>query len=750
MQVLKTLKKVAAIGTGVAMLGATLTGAMALDLTEYPAPFVTAGAYDDSNVFVVGALANAADSIGVADITSALQFESKTCAAGGGEVTVSGGVTADIPLGWAIGSNKTSETLGQELEDDDIDTLFDGEITFQSANYDTRDLLLLGSNEKFARTMTSLTSSEDDYQTDVVLEADVDSIKYYYVFDEAIQPNLTTTADSLEVKFLGKNLKITGIDTSVNNKFTAQVGTEYFMDVGDSVEVEGKTVTLENVGEGGSIIVDVDGVKETIGTTTETVNGIEIKVDETFYETTKAQRSANLIIGAEAVETYKDGDAYVGEDTDDPNWVWNIDNMNSKLATTTSLTTEYTGPYIGIENDFVWNDDSDNPAGVGECIDLPNNYLRICFDSLTVKDTDYKTYTFERDGDADLGEADGGTTTSAAAIYIHTNEEEGMLIDTSEFDKNGTIGTDPKSDKVWLWRCLNATGGETTSLGIYYEDTNGKTTMAGCIGSSSGFDNNIIDINYEDTKNTDMPINARVTTTTDLALIVSPYDSTYLPLYDDQIQMNWTVSGFTTTSLGATASSEEASELAWCGAGTEFAAASTCAYTNIGTKDEDHRSRYGVIIRDPKAHGASDSVVLEIPSDQVLANVVIKGSAAIVAGGEETCTVAEITPVTKLDTEIAGSEANYNLIIVGGPCVNNAIAAVSGFGMAKCEDWTMKAGEGIIKLAANGNKVAMLVAGTTADDTRRAAKVVANYKDYTLAGTSVTVKGTTINEATVE
>ena len=50
MQVLKAMKKVAAVGTGVAMLGATLTGAMALDLSEYPAPFVTAGTYDTSNV----------------------------------------------------------------------------------------------------------------------------------------------------------------------------------------------------------------------------------------------------------------------------------------------------------------------------------------------------------------------------------------------------------------------------------------------------------------------------------------------------------------------------------------------------------------------------------------------------------------------------------------------------------------------------------------------------------------------------
>ncbi|MBU4502503.1 MAG: hypothetical protein KKA79_07940 [Nanoarchaeota archaeon] len=748
MQVLKAMKRVAAVGTGVAMLGATLTGAMALDLSEYPGPFVTGGTYDTSNVLVVGANAAASDTLGMVDIATGLQYESKTCVAGGGTVTVSGGITEDIPLGWAIGSNQ-STTLEVELEDDDIDTMFDGEVTFQSANYDSRDILVLGTlGSKFSRLATSLTSSEDDYQTDIVLETDVDAIRYYYVFDEVIAPNATTASEPLEVKFLGKTLKITGIDTTVDNKFTAQVGTEYFMDVGDAVEVDGKTVTLENVGEGGSIIVDVDGVKETIGgTTPETVNGIEIKVDETFYETTKAQRSATLIIGKDAVETYKDGDAYVGEDSDDPDWVWNIGNLNSKLQTTTSKTTEFTGPYLGIENDFVWNDDSDNPAGVGECIDLPNNYLRICLDSLTVKDTDYKTYTFERDGDGDLSEADGGTTTSAAVLYIHTNQQEGIMLDTSEFDINGTT-TDPKSDKVWLWKCLNETGGDDDVLGYYYETSDGKTTMAGCsnlVDVAAGV--NFADVNYENTKGDGLRMYV-YGDDTNFNITLMPYESTDMPNYDDNITMAWTASAFAVSSLGASASSEEAGELTWTGSGDPEIGGSISPQT-LGSKDEDHRTRYGIIIRDPKGHGSSDEVVLEIPNDQVQGNIVVKGSAAVTAGGDQTCSVAEITTVTKLDSEIAGSEALYNLILVGGPCANDAVEAVSGLGIT-CDGWSLKEGEGIVKLAANGEKVAMLVAGTNAMDTRRAAKVVANYADYTLTGTEALVKGTTLTDITVE
>ncbi|MFH1331804.1 MAG: hypothetical protein ABIH63_00785, partial [archaeon] len=187
-------------------------------------------------MLVVGANADAADTLGMVDLATNLQFESKECKTSGGTVTVSGGITEEIPLGEPI-ANSASRTLDMEIEDDDIDSLWDGEIAFQSATYDTREIIELGQADKYSRVMTSLTSNDDDYQTDVVMETDVDSIKYYYAFDESIQLNKTTSTNPLEIKFLGKTLKITDIDTSVDNKFSAYVGTEYFMDVGDSVEV---------------------------------------------------------------------------------------------------------------------------------------------------------------------------------------------------------------------------------------------------------------------------------------------------------------------------------------------------------------------------------------------------------------------------------------------------------------------------------------------------------------------------------
>jgi len=58
----------------------------------------------------------------------------------------------------------------------------------------------------------------------------------------------------------------------------------------------------------------------------------------------------------------------------------------------------------------------------------------------------------------------------------------------------------------------------------------------------------------------------------------------------------------------------------------------------------------------------------------------------------------------------------------------------------------------MIKLVENGDKVALIVAGSEALDTRRAAKALANYKDYAtkFKGTEVLVKGTTLSDITVQ
>jgi hypothetical protein len=590
------------------------------------------------------------------------------------------------------------------------------------------------------------------------MEAKKDSMGYFYVFDEEIQINKTTKTNPLTIKFLGKTIKITDVDTAVANKFTAYVGNEYFMDAGDTVTVDGKKVTLQNVGIGGAIVIDVDGTVETIpADTTETVNGIEISNDETFYEDTKSERSASLIIGKSAQATYKDQDAYPGEDKNNPNWVWKIGNLHTKSSTTISASSSdpqkfsLSGPYIGVENEFAMDDDSDNPPQPGDCIELPNKYLSICFDSLTVADDDYMTLTIKYEADTDLSEAIAFSNyTSVPTIYIKSSVPEGILLDADAtgIAKNGSV-TDTKTDKVWLFPYdAVARNQEKENVSIFYEDSNGKTQLFASPGGGqhgvSGIE--FGQINFGDTTGTNVVLSLDNDTFIggNLSIRARGDNSNDLRKHQDDLILRLRKSAATNVNFsgfGATAGSAEAHELFWHSNLT-----GTGANTTIGTKDEDHRTAYGIIVRDPKNHLASDELILEIPGDQVKANVVVKGTSTSVQSGSTSYVPTQINLDTKLNTEIS-DPANYNLILVGGPCADPLVEQVAS--LPKCSEWALGPGEALIKLVNNGGKVALLVAGTDAIDTRMAAKVIKDYENYNLETTEQIITGT-LNAPTVK
>ena len=75
MKVKNLVRRVVALGSGLSLVGATLFGAAAADLGDYPSPlFVRDGVFD--GLIVVGDDAAASDVIGSIDIATALQAES--------------------------------------------------------------------------------------------------------------------------------------------------------------------------------------------------------------------------------------------------------------------------------------------------------------------------------------------------------------------------------------------------------------------------------------------------------------------------------------------------------------------------------------------------------------------------------------------------------------------------------------------------------------------------------------------------
>ena len=74
---MRAIKKIVALATGTLMVGATILGAMAADLSDYPRPlFIKNGKFDGA--IVVGDKAAAEDVVGAIDIATSLQFSSTT------------------------------------------------------------------------------------------------------------------------------------------------------------------------------------------------------------------------------------------------------------------------------------------------------------------------------------------------------------------------------------------------------------------------------------------------------------------------------------------------------------------------------------------------------------------------------------------------------------------------------------------------------------------------------------------------
>ena len=139
------------------------------------------------------------------------------------------------------------------------------------------------------------------------------------------------------------------------------------------------------------------------------------------------------------------------------------------------------------------------------------------------------------------------------------------------------------------------------------------------------------------------------------------------------------------------------------------------------------------------------------PDDQVSGNVfVLDNDATVVSGGTAGTVKAAVpikTPLGKLDSEVtSGDKTTKNLVLVGGPVVNTLVADLAAAGKSKDTAWYRAQGAGTALIdyvsdAFASGKVALVVAGYEADDTRTAASWVQNFDGHSdLTGTRVVLK----------
>lgn len=160
---------------------------------------------------------------------------------------------------------------------------------------------------------------------------------------------------------------------------------------------------------------------------------------------------------------------------------------------------------------------------------------------------------------------------------------------------------------------------------------------------------------------------------------------------------------------------------------------------------------------DESSTNNADSLTIEYPLSQRGADVfVVFGETQTSRVGAAAGGAVVLNPINvgaaKLASEVAGQEMSTNMLLVGGPCINSAAAKVMGSDEPLCGDASgIAPGTAIIKLFEHGDTVSVIVAGYDAQDTRRATKVLAEYKDWAdkLVGKEVVVTGTSMADIDV-
>ncbi|MCF7799267.1 hypothetical protein K9M74_05175, partial [Candidatus Woesearchaeota archaeon] len=691
----KRMKKVFAVAATLGMVGATMVGALA-DLGNYPAPFVDEdGAF--TGAIVVGANAATADVLGAIDIAASLQAEAKTgVAIAGGAVAVQGGDLID--------TEDLNAVVTKTLTDSDVESLLDTTVRWNSGDYDVYEELHLGGMQ--VSTHYPGGSATDEFNSDPYLTVDTaGQIEYRYVFDEAIDPSaadVTFEDRNLELKLLGKSVKISAVTSATKDSIRVESSAETFMEQGDMVEVDGHEVTLKKVGTS-SVLVTVDGETKAISDTATTATEFEqadyfkVELVSMFYIEGASDNSATLKLGEDLVKVVEDGEPMTlfGEPDDDneAEWLWSINIQNSGNITQDD--------YIGAEQSIartkldLEDADEERPAlAMGESLDFPNNYASISFSGWEdAVQSEYETLVIEP-----INTRINGSYVDAMRLSSSDDSDVFYVYNSSD-------DLQAKSSELYLV--------ETATAELFDVWDDEKEILLA--------DFNITE-NYIEFKLDSEAITIAVNDTA--AWNLSDTNGEYFML-----------AAHHAVSFGATADEAEANDVVFVG-------------TDISEDDKAYRTTYGIMWEDMESMMDSDMFRISVPTQQQKPAIAVTGRSSSV-GVSEAGMSYTVNPISlglgMLDTD--ATVGSKPMIVVGGPVINTAAAELMGNPTPDEIAETFSQGKAIIQW--HEDQQAMLVAGYEAMETQGAAYVVARYGSYDFAGEELEVVVTSLNDIEV-
>jgi len=760
MNVKKAIKKIVALGTGLTMIGATIMGATALNLGDYPAPFVQNGAFNGK--IVIGAGANPADVLGAIDISASLQAASKTSVEVEGAsatATVEGGVLLEDEnnqdFNW--GDRISSSTIDDQdfpgiladgtLEDDDGEEYdFQQEITV--ANYTLAFDLV-----------------DNDVYEDPVLYLDVNEaaasdyiLQYVVDFDAGDSVNWLNLDDSEELEIFGTKWTVKDISTGGDLiLYGSDVSQIVSMNNPVDIEVDGETYTLNIVGantDTSSVHISVNGnVKSMTEGDTKTIDGLKVYVQDVFISNVAGESaSAKLFIGSKELnlgstfgsraDVELDSETMDGVEVKLTGSETAVDKIEFRVDATQlqnpetgedydwiALGDKFVDPLFGFEVQFV-DAVPDFTASSRDYVDIKGGSDDVTFKFTNHDGTEYEFEAYTYSG--------SGTTMTVGEDFDYS-------ANNSIAKKTMFILEEDSSSSEPVSRIFEFVRAEA--------DTDKDATFKD-IGTGNEFK----------VSNQSAIADTGVTVTVDADDVISLSAASKNYVYTKSgtkikftegtsAQHNIT---FVEDEKGVNSDEipGDTFEVAISYDSTDKGQVSTPSSWNGGSDSDDNTDyRYGVDKYGTYYVQEADEnseLELYIPMEDVDYSVFIAppGSAVVMTGGSEGGTYYQVNPlavgIAVLDVD-APALGSTPMIVVGGPCANTVAAELMG-NPAVCGEG-FESGKGIIKYF--DDKQAVLVAGYEAMETQGASRVLADYEDYDLSGNEVEVVVPSLQSITV-
>jgi hypothetical protein len=766
-----------------ALLTVTTPVLAATALGDYPGFLAGADGTLDAYV-VIGSDAAVSDVVGAVDLASRL--------AEVGEATV----TEDCPGSSAAvdGISKDTITINRGYLDNffpgnvrsfHLDKLKTGTYSWNGANYDYYEDIALGNDQIY--TSHDFSTSGINGTQSMVVPTDV--LKYRYVFKKAI--NLTSKSGlgtlaspeytyPINIELLGKTFQIVGLGLNQVKMLSGSVGTA----TATTPVVYGDYSVYSDLGDSGGTWARVI-VKDSAGNTvaTEVINddsdksltslSLTIKVTAVRALTDGTVVGTDVVVGAlNAIEkTYPASCDISGTGTSDYKFPgeteWCIQ------AAAIGGTTASGDIDVNDRIEVVYKPSTTQyikMTATDPSVSLPNDYGKVGFIGWNY-DT-WATLTFTpvtgKVGYWDDGMTGASNITQAASnlagIEI-ASDVAGSIVDPNNangYDKayilfNYTLTSGFYPVMVGFWDSVNSRIAVDLSDNIYYQvigaaDTNFtfNFTLSYSNGAAVG-DQQFLNITIMDPANTSTTVNG----------VGSGAESYFGDFYigrsgsyNNSVMINYVNK---TTTWSTTAAPQFRLYTTSTGQAKDVQVYSTDTSgveqkSDIGIATQDVVADSGAVVVAPATYSGSDKVLVKIPAQVLYAKMYIGELGGTTAGSEVSYTSYPSVPVTsaiaKLDTEMSALKTAKHVVLVGGPCINDLVAelATAGKFTYSCASWPGR-DFGLIEAIDDGfatGKVALVVAGTRADDTRVATSALQLF-DTKLTGqtaASVEVTGT--------